>query len=414
MMAAVKHGLIVYLGTIINSLIMLAAKVFIQSRLGTDVLGQYELGLSLVLLISVFAMFGFHVSIARAIAKEGRNAFPLVRKVFYWIVVICTVSIIVSTPVINAIYGSKVVPNFALYLSLLLLAVCLLNLNMAFFQGQQKMAWVSVIMALDAVARGAAVFLAIYLALRAESILLAIGLFAIVFEIAVTARILSGIGDEGEPAIKFRELSHLSFLIFLIAASGAISTRVSAFVIAYNLTFGELGLYAIATLFTLPLSLLGKTIETVLLPRASAQESFELRRFAAFGAGLAVVSVPLYYVMAGWAVPLLFGSGNDEAISVLRILAIGYSAILVYSIFSAFIFGRAPKAYLSRIVALTFVQSLVVVPVLNLYLVGIMGLEGAAWATNVALVTQMVIWVVAGTILERREAGPKAGLPVIR
>jgi len=403
LMAAGKHGLIVYLGTVVNSLIMLAAKVLIQNRLGTDVLGKYELGLSLVLLISVFAMFGFHTSLARAVAKEGKDSYPLVKRVFYWVVGVSVAAVAISTPVINTIYGSKVVPNFAVYLSLLLLAVCLLNLNMAFFQGLQKMAHVSVIMALDAVFRGSAVLLAVIFALRAESILLTIGAFALAFELVVTAKIFSRIAGYANGSRSFREFAHLSFYIFLIAASGTISTRISAFVIAYHLTFNELGLFAIATLFTLPLLLLGRTIETVLLPRASIQGDFELRRFAALAAGLALAAVPVFYVLADVVVPLLFGPESSEAVGLLRILAIGYSAILVYSVFSAFIFGRASRDYLRRIVIFTFAQALLIAPALNAYLVAEMGVVGAAWATNVALIIQTCVWVVAGLILERRE-----------
>lgn len=403
MMAAARHGLIVYMGTIVSSLIMLAAKVLINKNLGVEVLGQYELGLSLILLISVFALFGFHTSMARTIAKEGERAYPLVRKSYIWVVCVSTIAILISTPLINWLYGSKVTPNFSLYLSLLLLAVCLLNLNMAFFQGLQKMVHVSAIMALDAVARGGAIAVALILAFNAQSILLIIGLFAIIFELILTIRIDRITRSHEDGDMPFREFAHLSFYIFLIAASGTISTRVSAFVIAYSLTIKELGFFAIATLFILPLSLLGRTIETVLLPRASSGRSFELRRFAAFSFVLAVGSVPLYFLLSNFGVGLLFGDGNEQAVDVLKVLSVGYSAILVYSVFSAFIFGRAPRNFLGKLVAVTFLQALVVVPVLNFYLVERMGLMGAAWATNIALVIQAGLWVCAGLILERGE-----------
>jgi O-antigen/teichoic acid export membrane protein len=163
-----------------------------------------------------------------------------------------------------------------------------------------------------------------------------------------------------------------------------------------------------ATLFTLPLSLLGRTIETVLLPRASSKQEFELGRFAALAALIAVGCVAAYQIGASRMVTLLFGSGNDQAVAALRMLSLGFSAILVYSVFSAFIFGRAPRPFLKKLVAVTFLQALVIAPALNIYLVGEMGLVGAAWATNVSLLIQAGLWTGAGLFL-RRGAGAISG-----
>jgi O-antigen/teichoic acid export membrane protein len=415
MRSAIAHGVVIYLGTAVSSLIMLVVKVLIDRELGTDVLGEYELGLSLVLLISVFALFGFHTSIARGVAKEGEAAYPLVRKAYFWVLCVCGVATGISTPLINWIYGDTVVPYFALYLSPFLFAVCLLNLNMAFFQGRQRMSRVSGTMALDSVARGCAVALALILALQAHSLLLAMGLFALAFEILVTMRIHAGLRYPGPDAMPFGDFAHLSFYIFLIAASGAISVRMSAFVVAYSLSMEELGFFAIANVFTLPLSLLGRTIETVLLPRASSGSEFDLGRFAALAFALALGAIPLYYIFSGTAVGILFGEGNDQAVVVLRILSVGYSAILVYSVFSAYIFGRAPRRFLAKLVVITFAQSLLIVPALNSYLVGSMGLPGAGWATNIALIIQTSLWVGAGLLLSRRNGEPhaRAGRPLI-
>ena len=401
MMAAAKHGLIVYLGTAVSSLVMLAAKVYINKALGTEALGQYELGLSLILLISVFAMFGFPTSIARIVAKRGTAAYSLVRTAFLWVACVCAATTAISNPLVNWAYRGKVEPNFVLYLSLLLFAVCLLNLNMAFYQGKQKMTHVSLITALDSIARGAAVGVSVIFAFSAQSLLLTMGLFSLAFELVVTSRFFPRLTDEARGGGQFRELAHLSFYIFLIGASGAISTRVSAFVIAYRLDSLNLGWFAMATLFTLPLSLLGKTIETVLLPRASASGHFPLRKFGAMAFAVALGAV-LFYAVASDTVMLVFGRGNTEAVRALKALSIGYSAVVVYSVFSAYIFGRGPPSFLGRLVALTFIGSAATAPSLNAYLVEEMGLMGAAWATNISLLMQTCLWMIAGLLLEKR------------
>ncbi len=403
MITTIKRAVIVYTGTAIASLVMLAAKVFIDRELGTAVLGQYELGLSVILMVSVFAMFGFHTSIARTVAKKGLEAYPLVRKAFIWVAVVCGIVILLANPIVNRIYEGKVDPNFVLYLSLFLYAVCLLNLNMAFYQGKQEMEKVSKIMALDSFARGAAVLVALRLAFDARSLLLMIGVFALVFELVVTSRILKRVASVVEETIPFRELAHLSFFIFLIAASGAVSTRVSAFVIAYSLDSLNLGWFGQATLFILPLSLLGKTIETVLLPRASSKEDFQLRKFAVVALGMAIFMILAYQAMSGFLVEFLFGPGNDPAIKALNILSLGYAAIIVYSVFSGFVFGRAQRDFLGKLVTVTFLQALILSPTLNAYLVNMMGLSGAAWATSISLIAQAGLWVTAGLILERSE-----------
>jgi len=401
MMAAAKHGLIVYLGTAVSSLMMLAAKVYINRALGTEALGQYELGLSLILLISVFAMFGFPTSIARIVAKRGSAAYPLVRRAFLWVVCVCAAATAISNPLVNWAYRGKVEPNFVLYLSLFLFGVCLLNLNMAFYQGKQRMTQVSLITALDSLARGAAVGVSVVFAFTARSLLLTMGLFSLAFELVVTSRFYPALADGARGGGEFRELAHLSFYIFLIAASGAISTRVSAFVIAYRLDSLNLGWFAMATLFTLPLSLLGKTIETVLLPRASAAEDFPLRRFGAMALAVAVGAV-LFYAVASGTLMLAFGRGNVEAVRALKILSVGYSAVVVYSVFSAYIFGRGSQSFLGKLVGLTFIGSAAIAPSLNAYLVNEMGLMGAAWATNISLLIQTCLWVIAGLLFERR------------
>ncbi len=401
MMPMVKHGVVVYLGIVVSSLLMLAAKVYINRMLGTEALGEYEFGLSLVLLISVFAMFGLHTSTARIVARDGPSAYPLVRKAFVWVVVVCLLIILAANPLVNRLYKDKVGSNVVLHLSLLLLAVCLLNLNMAFFQGRREMGKVSAIMAVDSASRAGGVALALFLALQTRSLLLTIGLFALAFEVIVAAWIFPRLGRPTGTGSQFGDMVQISFYIFLIAASGAVSTRISAFVIAYRLDSLSLGWFAMANLFILPLSLLARTIETVLLPRASAREDFALGKVAAMASIVAVGSVVLY-VLAADHLMLLFGPGNILAARALRILCIGYSAILVYSVFSAFIFGRAPGTFLGKLVMVTFVQSLLIAPALNVYLVGRVGLTGAAWATNASLLIQTTLWTIAGLILNRR------------
>jgi len=250
-------------------------------------------------------------------------------------------------------------------------------------------------------ARGAAVGISVIFAFTAQSLLLAMGLFSLAFELVVTSRFFPALADGAGGGGQFRELAHLSFYIFLIGASGAISTRVSAFVIAYRLDSLNLGWFAMATLFTLPLSLLGKAIETVLLPRASAAGHFPLRKFGAMAFAVALGAV-LLYAVASDTLMLVFGPGNTEAVRALKVLSIGYSAIVVYSVFSAHIFGRAPSSFLGKLVGLTFIGSAAIAPGLNAYLVKAMGLMGAAWATDISLLTQTCIWVVAGLLLERR------------
>ena len=128
-----------------------------------------------------------------------------------------------------------------------------------------------------------------------------------------------------------------------------------------------------------------------------------MHRFAVIALGLALGAMPIYFLFSDLGVSLLFGQGNEQAVDTLKLLSIGYSAILVYSVFSAYIFGRAPRDFLGKLVAVTFLQALLLVPVLNLYLVERMGLMGAAWATNIALMIQASLWVTAGLILERGE-----------
>jgi len=403
MRPVVRHGAIVYAGTAFSSLLMLAVKVYINRFMGTEALGKYEFGLSVVLLMSVFSLFGLHTTIARFVAKEGERAHPLVRKAFVWIVSVSLILVIATNLAVNWLYRSRVEPNFVLNLSLLLLAVCLLNLNISFFQGRQKMGNVSLIMILDSVTRVCAVALAVWLAVSTPRLLLMIGLFSLAFELVVTfSLVLSTNRAPKSDDVSFREALGISSLIFLIAASGAISTRVSAFVIQYRLDALNLGWFAMATLFTLPLSLLGKTIETVLLPRASQGREFQLGRIAVAALVLSIFTVAAYQLVSGFLVRFLFGPGNSEATTALRILSVGFSAVLVYSVFSAFIFGRASHRFLKLLVVATFVQSLLVAPTLNSYLVGKMALSGAAWATTLTLMLQAVLWATAGIILHRR------------
>jgi len=172
-----------------------------------------------------------------------------------------------------------------------------------------------------------------------------------------------------------------SFARYNLAASlvCAVTARMDVWAMGFFLGDADVGVYTVASRFTLPLLMLIAAVNTALAPRAAAVASSReetvrlLRKTFALSAVLALGAL-VYSIVVPMAAPWIFGDAYEGAVGLARLLGLRYVIAILFCPIAVvgYNFGLI-RAYVAMNVA-----QLVLVTVSNALLLPRVGTEGAA------------------------------------
>ena len=169
-----------------------------------------------------------------------------------------------------------------------------------------------------------------------------------------------------------------SFVLFMLISTitVALTMRLDVWLMGYFLDKSQIGLYSVATRFTLPLVVVLNALNTALWPRASSLNSYEriveLIRKTVRLSGIVTFCGLLYSVFIPMTMPILFGAPYKNGILVAQILCFRYClSILICPIgVIGYSFGMVKVFWLINIVQLIAV---VAIDILLLPRIGVIG-----------------------------------------
>ena len=197
----------------------------------------------------------------------------------------------------------------------------------------------------------------------------------------------------------FKKLTHDSWPIMLIGTTGYLYARIDQVMIQHFIDSTSVGLYEVAVRFTEPLGILPGVILGSLFPalinaKKDSPEEYRkrFRSLVFLCLGISITMATMIFILAPYLVKWIYGPEFIESISILRIYVwsnVGTIAtLLIYNYFVIENRTRLPLIY-TTIGAITNI-------ILNLVLIPILGITGAAYAT---LIT---VTLVVGTFLFTR------------
>ncbi|NSW56908.1 MAG: oligosaccharide flippase family protein [Armatimonadetes bacterium] len=187
-------------------------------------------------------------------------------------------------------------------------------------------------------------------------------------------------GSAGENSLDDTGPTTFAFYMVLSSIIVAITLRADVWLMGYFLSQSEIGIYQVATRFTLPLTMLIGALNTALWPRASAvtslPETLRLLRGTLKVSALAAVGGLLYAIFAPMATAWLFGDEYASGVFLGQLLCIRYCVALLMCPMGVvgYSFGLVRAYWGVNLVQLT------VAVMLNLLLIPQFGAAGAALA----------------------------------
>jgi O-antigen/teichoic acid export membrane protein len=161
-------------------------------------------------------------------------------------------------------------------------------------------------------------------------------------------------------------------------------TNAAVWIMGIFLIKSQIGIYAVATYVAFPISLLITAINTALWPRVAATTTLkgnkDLLRSAMLLTILAVVGGLLYAIFAPLLMPFVFGTGYASGILIARLLCLGWCIYLLATPIGnvSYNFGVVRISWLINVFVL------IILVTLNVCLLPIIGLLGAALAFIIA------------------------------
>lgn len=189
----------------------------------------------------------------------------------------------------------------------------------------------------------------------------------------------------GQPELSgSASLLKAAFPFVFINALVIVFHRVDIFMLEQMRTMTEVGYYAVAYQLFEAIVLIPGLLTIAVFPRLVRGELDSRRSvnlFASLSAILTTSVAILCWFAADYLLPFLFGAYYDTSIRVFRVLLMGLPFMAVTTIFAHSLFARG----LEKFSAFATASALGTNVLLNIVWIPEFGMEGAAWATAVAL-----------------------------
>ncbi len=400
----IRHTMIVYGGSFINSAALFLANVIVARLLSVESMGVFTIALLTLGAVTEMSDVGLNAGLTRFVpvfeVHQSRAKlqwlFHTVRRFRIWFSIgITSVGCIFSSAIAEHIFHRPEIASMLRISFLGVGGVILLGFAVTYLQASQRFVLSSTFNAVKGISRLLFV-LALYVYGNTSVLVLLAGYILLPWALAVIA--YSFIPQEVRKQIPSLDISevqtlrselfHFSSFMTLWSVVAIIASRVDQVMISRYMTLEDVALYGVAMQCTLGLSLLSQAITTVLAPRLHRLESFSdvqkliRKTFLCLCPLLGVLFCIIYPTQ--WLLPIFFGESYRSAMHVYL--------WLMYSM--AFTFISIPFYLLltyfrkTHIIAYSALFQLALVIVLNTSLIPRFGLIGAGM--TFALVTFLV------------------------
>jgi O-antigen/teichoic acid export membrane protein len=389
--ATARNSAILFGGNIANTLLSMVAVIFVSRALGPADFGVLAVFNTLMLTLVGITDFGLGTTAIRLISKylasDKQRAIAsmkvLVKLELLTGAVVGLVGLIFAKEIANLLGGQQMLMavRFGFIAGIFATAAAFYGPFFVAYEQFVKNLFVNLSGAVMRV--GAVLLLMGAAALTLNNIIITYMLVPIAFffiGLAFVPKDFMLPATRKEQRAAFSEIFHFSKWIFLSYVATSLAGRLDIFLLAHFQGSQSVGLYAAAQQLVQIMPMLVGAITTVLLPQVSRMtERVEfvsfIKKTSLAALMLCIAMLPIL-IFAPAIIQLIFGSKFSGSLSAFVILFAAYLLPLFANPISLVIFAK------NRPQLLTFVNygQLTLTIVLNLILIPIMGMNGAAWA----------------------------------
>lgn len=391
-----KNSLMTIITNIFLLFVGLFTSIIIARLLGPDKKGIYTIVLLLPSMIFTFLNFGIN---AGTVYFTGKKKFPLstiIGNNLLIVIILGVISVIIGIGVIFFLgdtYFAEVPRNYLLVGLIIAPLTLFIQFFTAILQGKEDFKRFNLTIIINKLVFLVLIFI-LFLYPEVSTVLLAYicGLIASVFVLYLWL-----IKPQNNISIKLdrrylNDLFNYGIKAYLANVIAFLNYRFDMILINFFLNPLAVGYYSVAVSISERIWLLSQSVSTVLLPRISSLESEEEKKNITALTSRVVVFITfigtlLLYFLSDWLVPLLFSKAYVESIIPLKILLIGIFSLSFTKILANDLAGRGMPQYNM----FTSMVALFTNIILNIYLIPIHGINGAAIATAISYSIQAII-----------------------
>lgn len=410
-----KGGGIAFAYRLLGLALTYGLMTLIARRYGADASGYYNLFTAWMAVLSVVATLGLSASNVRSVAEyrakgEWGKLRPLhngVLKVVLGVGVLMGV-ILFCLRLLAPLDG----PWSALSSAPVVIMACampfaaLLLVNVEFIRGSKRIA-ISELLRSPAVL--AIAFIGVALVpggVRTPSVMHAVGFgVCALISLVVVRRWLGKVERKNEAMytpVDMRE--HLTMALPMIITSlvTSLNGRLDTIMLGWYAVPAVVGIYGTAVKISIATEFVISSMKTITMPKIAEQfhsgKHEELKDTIHFSSGvifwLTVPVTMILLIFPSWILSIV-GPGFEQGATVLRIMAVAHFVSAASGMVGAFMNMTGNQRVFTRIVVVSVLLNLF----LNMYLMPRYGMEGAAWASAVAL----SLWNIAGAVYIKRK-----------
>lgn len=396
----------------------LATSIVVSRSLGPEEKGVYDLAFSTAVLLALVLGLALPSGIAFAVARKASSPRPLVGWIMGFgvaqaMIAAVVLAILGATELAAALGLGVTEPAFRVVLPALVAVMCITPCLRAILVGAQRVPLASW---LDLGGRGITFLVLLGVALSstastaatfATALLIGSVLAGFLYLPATLRASSLGVGAGLRTVVRFATPAYGSNVLQYL------NYRFDLFIVAYFRDLREVGLYALAASLAQLVWLVSNSVGTVVFARIGSsndEPSAAATRTAALARGLLLIQLVLAATLAVVAQPLLrvlYGTAFEPAVSALWLLLPGVAVFGGATVLAAHLAGLGRPGLNLRVAAV----SLVVTVVLNMMLVPMLGMNGAAVASSASYVTT---WAMTALLFSRATSVPLRSVLVPR
>jgi O-antigen/teichoic acid export membrane protein len=408
-----KSSFIVFIGVFLSKLLAYAHRVAIARFFDPSEYGTYFLALMIMGWIGIFASLGLQEGVLRYVSFfRGKSEFSKIKYILHKSIKVSVITGVLGSIVLFISSNLIAVhifnnPSLAIYLKLFSILIPFTLLNNIFFSSLkafEKVGWYSFLFNIfqNALKLGALLLL-IVLGLKSKAIiysqmitiiLLLVFLYAVFKYFISPTLIRKALPNKSREQIT-RELYSYSWPLMFYGVIGNILYWIDSFTIGYFSNAAQVGLYNVAVPIAALLGFGPELFMQLFLPLIS--KHYATKKYGVIketskqvGKWILMVNLPLLVFMLlfpGVIINLLFGSQYLEAVTALRILAVG-SFLTALLVVPNNLLNMAGK---SKIILYNTLIIGVVDTIGNILLVPVFGINGAAITTSFSFLLSGII-----------------------
>jgi O-antigen/teichoic acid export membrane protein len=397
---------LVFLGIFAQYGLLFVAGILIARYLGAEILGRYQLGISLVAVLSVFTQLGFNQGIVKFVPlfREKRQ-FPEVNRVIRFsfsvsITVASLIAVLLSGfPEFFAelLFHDRTMKGIVYYSGFYLVVCTLLQLSIATFDSYKRQVIQTMIskVGVSFLFVGTLIYIVFSHSMDPETLLLvrvvieSLGIFCLflVFRFWISEK--SDHPAKEASSFRIRELIGFSFPLLLVSAIQVVITNIDILMIGWFMTVNDVGIYTICVMISRVGFLILTAVNSIIAPMISEHQSgkdtiqhyeriLKISTRWLFGASANILLLTVIFSSQFLGV---FGKEFENAEVALWILTIGTFIHLATGPTGTFLVMSGNQGFeLGNSVFLMFSNI-----ALNALLIPIFGIIGAAAATTISI-----------------------------